>query len=51
MVDDGPSGVTVTIEDSSRVDPWIAQQAQRLARACREALDDFSLRDRWSREG
>jgi len=51
VVEDGPSGATVTIEDSSRVDPWIAQQAQRLARACREALDDFSLRDRLSREG
>ncbi len=29
VVDDGPTGPTVTIEDSSRVDPWIVRQAQR----------------------
>jgi hypothetical protein len=46
VIDDGPSGVTVAIEDSSRVDPWIARQAQRLADACREALAEFSRRDR-----
>jgi hypothetical protein len=46
VIDEGPSGATVAIEDSTRVDPWIARQAQRLAGACREALDDFSRRDR-----
>ena len=46
VLDEGPAGVTVTIEDSSRVDPWIARQAQRLAAACNEALDAFSRRDR-----
>jgi hypothetical protein len=46
VIDDGSSGVTVAIEDSSRVDPWIARQAQRLADACREALAEFSRRDR-----
>ena len=46
VIDEGPSGVTVAIEDSSRVDPWIARQAQRLAEACREALAEFSRRDR-----
>ena len=45
-LDEGPGGTTVAIEDSTRVDPWIARQAQRLADACREALDDFSRRDR-----
>lgn len=45
-IDEGPNGVTVAIEDSSRVDPWIARQAQRLADACREALAEFSRRDR-----
>jgi hypothetical protein len=45
-LDDGPGGVTVTIEDSSRVDPWITRQAHRLAEACREALAEFSRRDR-----
>jgi hypothetical protein len=46
VIDEGPSGVTVAIEDSSRVDPWIARQAQRLADACRDALAEFSRRDR-----
>ena len=46
VLDDGPTGATLTIEDSTRVDPWIARQAQRLAAACREALEEFSRRDR-----
>jgi hypothetical protein len=51
VLEDGPAGPTVTIEDSSRVDPWIARQAQRLAGACREVLADFSRRDRRAGEG
>ena len=51
VIEDGPSGATLTIEDSSRVDPWIARQAQRLADACREELLAFSRRDRRSGEG
>jgi hypothetical protein len=46
VLEDGPYGPTVTIEDSSRVDPWIVGQAQRAALACRQALDDFARRDR-----
>jgi hypothetical protein len=46
VLDDGGYGVTVTIEDSSRVDPWIVRQAQREAAACRQRLAEFSLRDR-----
>jgi hypothetical protein len=46
VIDEGPSGVTVAIEDSSRVDPWIARQAQRLADSCRDVLAEFSRRDR-----
>ena len=46
VIDEGPTGVTVTIEDSTRVDPWIARQAQRLAAECREVLAEFSRRDR-----
>jgi hypothetical protein len=45
-LDDGPLGATVTIEDSSRVDPWIVRQAQRQATACHEVLLDFSRRER-----
>lgn len=46
VIDEVPSGVTVAIEDSSRVDPWVARQAHRLADSCREALAEFSRRDR-----
>jgi hypothetical protein len=46
VVDDGTHGATVTIEDSSRVDPWLVRQVQREAVACRERLREFSLRDR-----
>ena len=44
-IDDGPTGPTVTIEDSSRVDPWIVRQAQRTAASCTERLAEFSRRD------
>lgn len=46
VVDDGPSGATLTLEDSSRVDPWIVRQAQRAAAECTERLAEFSRRDR-----
>ena len=46
VVDDGPLGPTLAIEDSSRVDPWIARQAQREATRCTERLSEFSRRDR-----
>jgi hypothetical protein len=46
VVADGPSGPTVAIEDSSRVDPWIVRQAHRAAADCTERLTEFSRRDR-----
>ncbi len=46
VVADGSWGPTVTIEDSSRVDPWIVRQAQRAAADCTERLAEFSRRDR-----
>ena len=46
VVADGPSGPTLMVEDSSRVDPWIARQAQRAAAECTERLAEFSRRDR-----
>lgn len=46
VVEDGPYGATITIEDSSRVDPWIVRQAQREAASCTERLAEFSRRDR-----
>ena len=46
VLDEGPGGATVTIEDSTRVDSWIVRQAARLAGECRAELDEFSRRDR-----
>jgi hypothetical protein len=51
VLEEGPAGATLTIEDSSRVDPWIARQAQRLGDACRDVLAEFSRRDRRAGEG
>jgi hypothetical protein len=45
VLDDGPYGPTVTLEDSSRVDPWIVGQAHREAAECRRRLDAFARRD------
>lgn len=46
LVEDGVTGPSLTIEDSSRVDPWIVRQAQRIAADCTERLAEFSRRDR-----
>ena len=46
VIDEGPYGATLTIEDSSRVDPWIIRQAHREAASCAERLAEFSRRDR-----
>ena len=46
VIADGPSGPTLTIEDSSRVDPWIVRQAQREVASCTERLAEFSRRER-----
>ena len=51
VLDDGPYGPTIEIEDSSRVDPWIVRQAERQAAACRERLAEFSRLDRPAGEG
>ena len=45
VLEDGARGPEVTLEDSSRVDPWIVGQARREQLACREALDEFARRD------
>lgn len=46
VVEDGPTGAVLTIEDTSRVDPWIVRQAERAAADCTERLAEFSRRDR-----
>ena len=42
---DGPAGPELTIEDSSRVDPWIVRQAERLVVVCREQLSEFAIEE------
>ena len=51
VLEDGPHGPTLTLEDSSRVDPWIVRQAHREAESCRQRLAEFSRRDRPTAEG
>jgi hypothetical protein len=51
VVDEGDYGPTVEIEDSSRVDPWIVRQAERVVAEGRERLDAFSRLDRAAGEG
>lgn len=46
VVEDGPAGPTLTVEDSSRVDPWIVRQAVRARSECEAVLLAFSRRDR-----
>jgi hypothetical protein len=46
VIEDGSAGASVTIEDTSRVDPWIVRQAQREAASCTGRLAEFSRRDR-----
>src|SRR3954467_12103042 len=38
VLEDGPYGPTIAMEDSSRVDPWIVRQAERERADCRERL-------------
>ena len=45
MLVDGLAGPEVTIEDSSRVDPWIVRQAERLSVACAEHLTSFAIEE------
>src|SRR5919109_4470934 len=37
------SGETVTVEDTSRVDPWIVRQVERLIDACERDLRAFAV--------
>ena len=45
QLEEGVQGAVVTIEDSSRVDPWIVRQADRLSRACTERLRAFAVEE------
>ena len=45
ILEDGPYGPALTLEDSPRMDPWIVRQARREDAACRERLAEFARRD------
>jgi hypothetical protein len=45
VLEDGPAGPVVTIEDTPRVDGWIARQGQRLAASCTERLRAFAVEE------
>ena len=51
VLEEGPYGPTIAIEDSSRVDPWIVRQAERERAACRDRLTEFSRLDAPGGEG
>jgi hypothetical protein len=46
VLEDGAGGATLTLEDSTRVDPWLVRQALREAADCRDVLAEFARRDR-----
>ena len=45
VLGEGPAGPTVMIEDTTRVDPWIVRQADRLAGSCTERLRAFAVEE------
>jgi hypothetical protein len=45
LLGEDETGPTVRLEDSSRVDPWIVRQVERLAGACRDRLRSFALEE------
>ena len=42
LLEEGPAGPELTIEDSPRVEPWIGRQVERLAAECRDVLRIFA---------
>ena len=41
-LDDGPQGEELTIEDTTRVEPWLVRQVARYAEECRQRLKAFA---------
>jgi hypothetical protein len=42
---DGPAGAEIIIEDSTRVDPWIVRQADRIHATCTQRLRAFAVEE------
>jgi hypothetical protein len=51
LLEDGPYGATVRIEDSPRVDPWFVLRDEALIAGCEAILADFARRDRVTGDG
>ena len=45
VLDEGAAGPELTIEDSSRVDPWMVRQVERLRGTCEDRLREFALEE------
>ena len=45
VLGDGAAGAELIIEDSSRVDPWIKRQVERLSGACADHLQSFAIEE------
>jgi hypothetical protein len=45
VLQDGVAGPEISIEDSSRVDPWMVRQVERCREACLDALRTFASED------
>jgi hypothetical protein len=45
LLEEGERGATLLVEDTTRMDPWLVAQAERLAAECRETLLAFAHRD------
>jgi hypothetical protein len=45
LIDEGDRGPTLTVEETTRMDPWLVGQAERMSAACRDTLRAFARRD------
>ncbi len=45
LLGEDETGPTLTVEDTTRVDPWIARQVGRLAGLCRDRLRAFAIEE------
>jgi hypothetical protein len=42
LLEDGAAGEELTLEDSSRLEPWLVRQVERLAGECQQRLRHFA---------
>jgi hypothetical protein len=45
VLQEGPAGPELVVEDSPRVDPWVVRQVERLRAACTERLRAFAVEE------